>query len=79
MEDLRTSRRGEENEGRKVAMYLMKRLCDLTLVEVAREFGVKSNGTVSWACHGIILKCEVNSKFCRQIENLKTAICQPKI
>jgi len=79
VEDLRTSQRGEANEGRKVAMCLMKRLCDRTLGEVAREFGVKSYWTVGWACHGISLKCEVNSKFCRQIENLKTAICQPKI
>ncbi len=46
LEDLRTSRRGEGNEGRKVAMVLMKRLCDMTLVEVAREFRVKSYGTV---------------------------------
>jgi len=44
VEDLRTGRRGEADEGRKVAMYLMKRLCDLTLVEVAREFGVKTVG-----------------------------------
>jgi len=79
VEDLRTGRREEENEGRKVAMYLMKRLCDMMLGKVAREFRVKSYGTVGWACHGIVLKCEVNSKFCRQIETLKTAICQPKI
>ncbi len=79
VENLRTSRRGEENEGRKVAMYLMKRLCDMTLGEVARDFGVKSYGTVGWACHGISLKCEVNSKYRRQIENLKSTICQPKI
>jgi len=46
VEDLRTSRRGEANEGRKVAMCLMKRLCGLTLVEVAREFRVKSYRTV---------------------------------
>ncbi len=79
VEDPRNGRRGEADEGRKVAMYLMKRLCDRTLAEVAREFAVKSYGTVGWACHGISLKCEVNSKFYRQIENLKTAICQPKI
>ena len=79
VEDLRTSRRGEANEGKKVAMYLMKRLCDLTLGEVARKFRVKSYGTVVWAYHGISLKCDANSKFRRHIENLKTAICQPKI
>ncbi len=50
---------------------------DLWGIEVAREFGVKSYGTVGWACHGISLKCDVNSKYRRQIENLKTAICQP--
>ena len=52
VEDLRTSRRGEENDGRKVAMYLLKRLCDMTLGEVAGEFGVKNYGNsglgVSW-------------------------------
>ncbi len=79
VEDLRTSRRAEENEGRKVAVYLMKRLCDMTLGEVVRDFGVKSYGTVGRACHGISLKCEVNSKYRRQIENLETPICQPKI
>jgi len=79
VEDLRTSRRGEENEGRKVTMYQMKRLCDMTLGEVARVFGVKSYRTVGWACHGISLKREVNSKYRRQIENLQTTICQPKI
>jgi len=79
VDDLRTGRRGEENEGRKVAMYLMKRLCDMTLGEAAKEFGVKSYGTVGWACHGISLKCDVDSKFRRQIENLKTTICQQKI
>ncbi len=79
VEDLRISRRGEENEGRKVAMYLMKRLCDMTLGEVAREFGVKSYGTMGWAYHEISLKREVNSKYRRQIENLQTTICQPKI
>ncbi len=68
-----------QNEVRKVAMYLMKRLCDMTLGEVAREFGVRSYGTVGWACHGMVLKCKVSSKFRRQIENLKTGICQPKI
>ncbi len=78
VEDLRTRRRGEGNEGRKVAMVLMKRLCDMTLVEVAREFRVKSYGTVGWACHGKDIKREYR-KFRWRLENLETAICQPKI
>ncbi len=79
VEDLRTSRRGEGNEGRKVAMVLMKRLCDMTLVEVAREFRVKSYGTVGWACHGKDIKRETDREFRRRVEILETAICQPKI
>ncbi len=78
VEDLVRSRRGEENEGRKVGMYLMKRLSDMTLGEVAREFGVKSYGAVGWACHGIHLKREADGKFRRRLENLETAICQQK-
>ncbi len=79
VEDLWTGRRGKENEGRKVAMYLMKRLCDLTLVEVAREFRVKSYGPVGWACHGKDIKRETDREFRRRVEILETAICQPKI
>ena len=77
-QDLKSSRRGKENEGRRVAMYLMKRLCDLTLGEVAREFGVKSYGAVGWACNGISSKRQTSSQFRRRIENMETAICQQK-
>jgi len=77
-EELRTSRRGEGNVGRKIAMVLMKRLCDMTLVEVAREFRVKSYGTVGWGCHGKDIKRETDRKFQWRLESLETAICQPK-
>jgi len=78
-EDLRSSRRGKGNVGRKVGMVLIKRLCDMTLVEVAREFRVKSYGTVGWACHRMDMKRETDRKFRWRLENLETAICQPKI
>jgi len=35
-------------------MYLMKRLSDMTLVEVAREFGVKSYGAKPCTHSGLI-------------------------
>lgn len=79
VEELLRSRRGEENEGRKVGMYLMKRLSDMTLGEVAKEFGVKSYGAVGWACHGIHQKRERDSKFRQRIESLEATICQQKI
>ncbi len=78
-EELRASRRGGGNEGRKVGMVLMKGLCDMTLVEVAREFRVKSYGTVGRACHGKDIKRETDSKSRWRLETLETAICQPKI
>ena len=79
VEELARSRRGEENEGRKVGMYLMKRLSDMTLGEVAREFGVGSYGVVGWACHGVHEKRERDRKFRQRIEHLESVICQQKI
>lgn len=78
VEDLVRSRRGKGNEGRKVGMYLMKRLSDMTLGEVAREFGVKSYGVVGWACHGVQKQREGDRKFRQRIENLESVICQQK-
>ena len=46
---LTRGRRGEANQARKVAMYLVKRLCGLTLQETAGHFGVESYGVVGWA------------------------------
>ncbi len=59
-------------------MYRMKRLCDLTLGEVAREFGVKSYGAVGWACNGISSKRQASNQFRRQIEYMEATICQQK-
>ncbi|HSF10536.1 MAG TPA: helix-turn-helix domain-containing protein [Nitrospirales bacterium] len=47
---VKRGRRGEANQARQVAMYLVKRLCDLTLRETATHFGVESYGVVGWAC-----------------------------
>ena len=47
---VKKGRRGEANQARQVAMYLVKRLCDLTLQETATHFGVESYGVVGWAC-----------------------------
>ena len=46
---IRQGHRGEANDARKVAIYLMKQLCDLTLQETATDFGVRSYGVVGWA------------------------------
>lgn len=68
--DMLKSVRGRENEARKVGMYLVKRLCDLTLNEVAQRFGVRSYGVVGWACNRISIKVESNRAFKRKVERI---------
>ena len=76
---LQTSRRGEANDARKVAMYLVKRLCDLTLPETAREFGVTSYGAVGWACAQMRAKQDAEPRFKKQVEEVEALFSQPKI
>jgi putative transposase len=76
---LQTSRRGEANEARKVAMYLVKRLCDLTLPETAREFGVTSYGAVGWACAQVRDKQANDPQFKQRVEEIERLFSQPKI
>lgn len=74
-EDVVQGRRGTGNEARKVAMYLVKRLCGLTLQETAKQFGVGSYGVVGWACHAIRTKMESDKGFkvkIKKIEGLST-------
>ncbi len=51
-------------------MYLAKRLCELTLNEVAQRFGVRSYGVVGWACNGIRKKIESNRALKRKVERI---------
>jgi len=51
-------------------MYLVKRLCEHTLNEVAQRFGVRSYRVVGWACNGIRKKIESNRVFKRKLERI---------
>jgi len=70
--------RGQENEARKVAMYLVKRCCDRTLPEIAGYFGIASYATVSWNCRTIGLQIAKNKKFRDRIEKIAATIIQPQ-
>ena len=63
VQDLMKGKRGKDNEARKVGMYLVKELCDLTLQEIAERFGTGSYGAVGWACHGVTSRMESDAKF----------------
>ncbi|MFQ5847527.1 MAG: transposase [Candidatus Methylomirabilales bacterium] len=71
-------RRGSENEPRKVAMYLVQRLCDLTLNETAARFGVRSYGAVGWACSQVRYRLDRDRRFRARIEGLEATISQQK-
>jgi len=62
-EELLNGRRGQENEAREVAMYLVTRCCDRTLGESARLFGLGSYGAVGWVCHGLKVRMEREKKL----------------
>jgi hypothetical protein len=70
--------RGRENQARKVAMYLVRRCCDKTLEETAQFFGVRSYGTVGWACHGVQSKVEGEREFRDRVEKIIQRTYQPK-
>ena len=78
IEDLLTGRRGRENEARKVAMYVVKRACDLTLQEIATRFGVGSYGAVGWACHGVGEKLRSDPRFQSRLKQILSLIYQQK-
>ena len=74
-----TGVRGNDNEARKVAMYLVRHCCDQTLSETARLFGLASYGAVGWSCHWVNTKMERDKKFRTRIERIATEICQQEI
>ena len=67
---------GRENEGRKVAMYLVKRCCDRRLPEIAKYFGAGSYAAVSWNCRSIESKMAKETKFSDWIEKIAASIHQ---
>jgi putative transposase len=79
VEDLLKGRRGRESEARKVAMYLVRRSCDLTLQETAERFGVGSYGVVGWACHMVRSKLGSDKGLQKRLERLLNLIYQQKI
>jgi hypothetical protein len=75
---LQQGRRGSVNEARKVAIYLVHRLCDMTLKEIAPWFGLTSYGAVGWACSQVRQRVASDTKLRRQLERLEGSIIQQK-
>lgn len=75
---LRKRRRGWANQPRKVAMYLVHHLCDLTLKETRTRFDMGSYGGVGWACSQVRGRLTSDKEFRRRIERLERRIRQQK-
>ncbi len=60
-------------------MYLVKRLCGLTLQQTADRFGLGSYGAVGWACNRVKSKMELKRAFKKQMEKIQALAYQQKI
>ena len=74
VEEVVQGQRGKRSEARKVGMYLVKRLCDITLQQTADSFGVGSYGVVGWACHGVRERLKVDGGFRKRVEEIEREI-----
>ena len=73
-EEIFRGTRGQENEARKVAMYLVRRCCDCTLPEVVEHFGIGDYSTVSWSYSGIATRIAKEKKLRDRIEQIIASI-----
>ena len=59
-----------------MAMYLVKRCCDRTLLEVAEYFGVGSYSAVSWSCRATEAKMAKEKRLRDRVEKITASIHQ---
>lgn len=59
--------RGQENEARKIAMWLGREYSDCSYLELAKVFKVKSPHTVGWSCRQIERRKAVDKKLGRRL------------
>jgi chromosomal replication initiator protein len=55
---------------RQVAMYLMRQLTDLSLVEIGRAFGGRDHTTVMYACDKVARRINSEDVFREKINGL---------
>jgi chromosomal replication initiation ATPase DnaA len=72
-------RRGRGSEARKAGMYLVKRLCDITLNEVAGVIGVGSYGVAGWVCNWVRVKMERDKGFKEKVDEIIKKTYKQKI
>jgi putative transposase len=71
-------RRGERNEARSVAIYLMRRLRGEGLMDIARVFGLKRHSSVSTHVQLVEARAGADQTFRRVLDSLEAKVRQPK-
>ncbi|MBK8090990.1 MAG: chromosomal replication initiator protein DnaA [Verrucomicrobiaceae bacterium] len=61
-------------EGRQVAMYLVRTLTKLPLIQIGEEFGGRDHGTVIHACKVITNQINTSTDFRRKVDQLAAKI-----
>ena len=64
----------QENQARKIAMYLCQELAQAKLEDIASVFQLTSSGSVSFITHQIRKKKAEDKKLCRELELLTISI-----
>ncbi|MBU1917375.1 transposase, partial [bacterium] len=69
-----TGIRGESNEARKVAQWLLKEKCDFTYQEIADTFSHGSKKTAAWACNEVKELAKTNKKTILKIKKIEKTL-----
>ena len=69
--ELLSGRRGQRNEARQVAMYMMRELCAISLGEIAQTFHLRSYGGVGSACSIIARRVGEERGLKRRIQKIR--------
>jgi hypothetical protein len=71
-------RRGERNEARQVAMYLIRDLCDKSLREIAEIFSLGSYRSVGGACSIVERRRKLNRTLAHRIKQIRGLVILSK-
>ena len=69
-EELFESRRGTVNLPRDVAIYLVRRLCRMTLPDVGREFGIGNYSTVSSVVQRVKSRIDADRRLLKRLDEI---------
>lgn len=70
------SRRGRENLARDVAIYLQRKYCGQTLVELGKDYGISNYSTVSSVCERVKSKLRNDRRFLAKLTKIEERLAK---